>query len=109
MWHSSLQTRVSTAASKDADIARWTSPLKLFEYMAAGLPIVSSDLPVLRDVLKPEVNALLCEPDQPKQWCEQLKRLWRHPAAEQLGRRARQDFETRYSWRARARGILPCD
>lgn len=43
-----------------SDIGRWTSPLKIFEYMSAGKPILASDLPVLREVLGHEVNCLLC-------------------------------------------------
>jgi glycosyltransferase involved in cell wall biosynthesis len=37
---------------KDEVSARFTSPLKLFAYMAAGKPIVSSDLPSIREILK---------------------------------------------------------
>ena len=40
----------------------FTSPLKLFEYMAAGRPIVATDLPSMREVLHAEENALLVEP-----------------------------------------------
>ncbi len=40
---------------------RYTSPLKLFEYLAAGRPIVASDLAALREVLRHEDNALLVE------------------------------------------------
>ena len=36
---------------------RYTSPLKLFEYLAAGRPIVASDLPAIREVLTDDVNA----------------------------------------------------
>jgi len=37
------------AASSGGDIARYLSPMKLFEYLACGKPILSSDLPVLRE------------------------------------------------------------
>ena len=70
-----MQWRVATSASNNSDIASWTSPLKLFEYMAAGLPIVASDLPVLREVLKHEVNSLLCNALDPFSWQRQLERL----------------------------------
>jgi glycosyltransferase involved in cell wall biosynthesis len=42
--------------------AYFTSPLKLFEYMAAGVPIVASDLPSIREVLRHGENAWLVEP-----------------------------------------------
>ncbi len=48
--------------TKEGSIHRYTSPLKLFEYMAANRPIVASDMPVLREVLQNGVNALLTPP-----------------------------------------------
>jgi glycosyltransferase involved in cell wall biosynthesis len=45
---------------------RFTSPLKLFEYMAAGRPIVASDLPSIREVLHDRVDALLVAPGDPR-------------------------------------------
>ena len=41
---------------------RFTSPLKLFEYMAARRPIVATDLPAMREVLTPDVNAIFVVP-----------------------------------------------
>ena len=43
----------------------FTSPLKLFDYMAAGAPIVASDLPTVREVLTDGDNALLVPPGRP--------------------------------------------
>ena len=48
--------------------SRFTSPLKLFEYMAAGRPIVASDLPALREVLSPDENAVLVTPGSAPAW-----------------------------------------
>lgn len=42
-----------------------TSPLKLFEYMAAGRPIVAADIPTIRKVLKNNNNAYLCDTNDP--------------------------------------------
>lgn len=85
------------------DIGRWTSPLKLFEYMAAERPIVASHLPVLEEVLVDGRNALLADPTAPDVWALQIRRLIDDPAlARQLARAAHKDFVQHYSWGARA-------
>ncbi|MDX1502288.1 MAG: glycosyltransferase, partial [Thermoanaerobaculia bacterium] len=58
------ERRVGVASGR-SDTASWMSPMKMFEYMAAGRAIVSSDLPVLREVLRHGENALLVEPGRP--------------------------------------------
>lgn len=86
---------------------RWMSPLKIFEYMAAGKAIVSSDLPILRDVLVPERNALLCAPDAVAEWERSLARLRDDPElAARLGGTARADLVREYQWSRRAERIL---
>src|SRR5205823_5651072 len=57
----------------------FTSPLKLYEYMAAGLPIVASDLPALREVLRDEDNALLVPPNDPVRLADAIRRLLDEP------------------------------
>jgi len=54
---------------------RFTSPLKLFEYMAANRPIVASDLPAIREVLRHEDTALLVEPGNPEALAAAIGRL----------------------------------
>ena len=81
---------------------RYTSPLKLFEYMAAGRAIVASDLPALREVLTDGVDALLVTPGQPDALAAAIARLLADPAlAERLARRA---FEaaSAFGWDSRA-------
>lgn len=89
------------------EIGQWMSPLKLFEYMASGKAIVCSDLPVLREVLSHEQNAMLCPADDPEAWRVALERLRNDPALrERLGRQAQEDFKAHYTWRERARRLI---
>jgi glycosyltransferase involved in cell wall biosynthesis len=95
------------ARGNTLDIARWMSPLKLFEYMASAKAIVSSDLPALREVLVNGRNALLIDPDNLDRWVETLELLRADPGLRQaLGREARKDFEQNFTWSRRAERIL---
>ena len=46
--------------------SRYTSPLKLYEYLAAGCPIVASDVPAVREVVTDGETAVLVRPDDPE-------------------------------------------
>lgn len=98
--------RVAPFGSK-GDIAPWMSPLKMFEYMAAGKPIVASDLPVLREVLVNGINSILVEAEDIDAWGSALQRLERDPLfARRIATRAEQDFRSRYTWTQRTETIL---
>ena len=84
---------------------RHTSPLKLFEAMAAGRPIVASDLPSSREVLRDGDNALLVPPGDALALSAALRRvLSDRDLARRLARSA-WDEAPRYSWDARARAL----
>lgn len=92
---------------KDHDTARWMSPMKMFEYLASGTPIISSDLPALREVLRDGDNALLVPPDDIAAWTCALDRLRGDPAlAMRLGERAHACYAAEHTWTMRARRIL---
>jgi glycosyltransferase involved in cell wall biosynthesis len=79
-----------------------TSPLKLFEYMAAGKAIVASRLPSLGEVLTDEVNALLVTPGDAAALADGIRRLVDDPALRaRLGGAAREAV-AEYSWDRRA-------
>lgn len=97
--------QANVAASSGGDIARYLSPMKLFEYLACGRAILSSDLPVLRETLTPEI-ALLLPSDDIFAWVNAVQALQANPARRQaLGEAARQT-SGKYSWENRARLIM---
>jgi len=93
------------AVSSGGDIAEFCSPLKMFEYMATGRMIISSDLPVLREVLN-ERNAAFCAPEDEVAWQAALERAVSDPSWRLgLGQQARQDVE-QYSWPRRVQRVV---
>lgn len=81
---------------------RHTSPLKAFEAMAAGRPMVISDVPSSREFLRDGENALLVPPGDPEALASALRRLVEDVGlAERLARTA-YDEAPRFSWDARA-------
>lgn len=95
------------AVSGGGDTAAWMSPLKLFEYMAAGKPIVCSDLPVLHEIITDGQDGLLVSPDDPKAWVAAIRRLQGDEAERRrLGEAARATQAARFTWDRRARAML---
>jgi len=89
--------------AKDTVSRLYTSPMKVFEYMASGTPIVASDLPSIREVLN-ESNAFLVASDDPEALS---KGITQAISAEGQSRatQARLDVEN-YSWQKRAEKII---
>lgn len=91
--------------AKDTESARYTSPIKLFGYMASGAPIVASDLPSVREMLS-ERNACLVRPDDPLALAEGIKDICEHrDHAQTLARKAKEDVRE-YTWPRRAQRVL---
>jgi glycosyltransferase involved in cell wall biosynthesis len=93
-------------ASGKSDTSRWCSPMKMFEYMASGAAIVSSDLPVLQEVLSHERNALIAPAGDVDAWHAAIERLATdRELRSRLAATARDDLATHYTWDARVRRI----
>jgi glycosyltransferase involved in cell wall biosynthesis len=74
-------------------------PVKMFEYMAAGLPVLASDFPAIRQVVEEAHCGALLAPDQPQQAAALLQSWWENPRVPQsLGRNGYQSVQERYNW-----------
>ena len=95
----------TVSVSGGGDTSAWMSPMKTFEYMASGKPLISSDLPALREVLNEEV-AILVEPGNLEDWKYSIENtLTNETLANKISTNARQKAE-RNTWESRANKIL---
>lgn len=96
------RTIAGSGGGNSADIC---SPMKMFDYLAAGRAILTSDLPVFHEVLNP-ANAVFAPPEEAGAWAAALGQLLSDPGLrERLGAQARRDAQA-YTWRTRAERLL---
>lgn len=82
-------------------------PMKLFEYMALGLPVVASDFPTWRSIVESSRCGLLVDPLDPRAIAQAIGYLLCHPdEAEQMGRNGRQAVMSRFAWESEAARLL---
>jgi len=89
-------------SSKDK-MSLYTSPIKLFEYMASSRPIVASNLPSICEVLENNVNAVLFEPDNHHDLAIKINNVLNSDFSE-ITQRAAYDVK-QYTWEKRAKLI----
>jgi glycosyltransferase involved in cell wall biosynthesis len=88
------------------DISKlYTSPMKLFGYMAGGVPILASDLPSLREVLSEE-TAYFFKPDDPMSLAQVLERMLGEEQAREKKALKALELARGYTWESRAEKIL---
>ncbi len=83
----------------------YTSPMKLFEYLASGRPVVASDLPSLREVVD-ESCAVFARPDDPKDLARAIRSSIADRTSSDHKVRTAQRIAMQHTWEARARLVL---
>ncbi|MCU0525186.1 MAG: glycosyltransferase family 4 protein [Elainella sp. Prado103] len=86
--------------------ATYTSPLKFFEYMASGTPIVATKIPPLMPFQASGVIAGWCEPDQPLQLAQGIQQVLTTHPRRTTGYTGGMEFVQQFSWENRIRKIL---
>lgn len=84
----------------------FTSPIKLFEYMASGRPILATSIPSVSEILEDGVNAVLVKPDSAQALFEGIQKILGDPGlAKRISERAYSDVKG-YTWEERAKKLL---
>lgn len=84
-----------------------SAPVKMFEYMAAGIPIIASDFPRFREVVEGAKCGLLVQPDDPVGIAKAIEFILTHPEeAEEMGKRGRQAVLSKYNWSSEEQKLL---
>jgi glycosyltransferase involved in cell wall biosynthesis len=111
-----LDQVIDFAASADVGVSpaipnslndAYSLPNKLFQYMAAGVPVVASDFPQVREVVEGSGAGWCVDARDPDAIARALDEVIADPdAARERGRRGRQAVEERYNWGAAATALL---
>ena len=81
--------------------------MKLFEYMSTCLPVIASDLPLLREIVNGTGCGLLVDPLDPQAIAEAIEYMLTHPEeAATMGRRGREAVESHYDWSFEEKKLL---
>jgi len=86
---------------------RYRLPVKLFEYMAAGLPVIASDFPVWKGIVEGNNCGLTVNPLDPKEIAGAIEFLFDHPSeAKKMGENGRKAVLEKYNWEVESRKLL---
>ena len=105
LWQSAADVLVLPNSAKEEISVHYTSPMKLFEYMASERPIVASDLPSVREIL-PENAGYYATPDNPESFANCIVRVLAEPAIAAAHAARARTIVQEYTWQKRTARIL---
>jgi glycosyltransferase involved in cell wall biosynthesis len=84
-----------------------SQPIKLFEYMAAGIPVIASDFPLWRNIVEKAGCGLLVDPLNPTAIAAAIEQLITHrEEAKEMGIRGRRAAESYFNWSMEEQSLL---
>lgn len=105
VWQSAADVLVLPNSGKEKISSYYTSPLKLFEYMASGRPIIASNLPSIKEVLTDD-TATFFNPDNATSLAEAITWVLSNTENAQIKAAKARENVKQYNWNARAKKII---
>jgi glycosyltransferase involved in cell wall biosynthesis len=82
-------------------------PQKIFEYMGSGIPVIASDFPLWRILIRDSGCGLVVDPHDTAAMADAIEYVLTHPKeAEEMGRRGQEAVLTRYNWNQEAQKLV---
>lgn len=98
-WRRHALVSVAPLSECARNLDQGCCPLKILESMAAGVPVVASDLPTVREILVNGEHGRLVPPDRPAELARAIRLLLEYPERRQeMGRQARQHIAEHFTW-----------
>jgi len=96
-----LVTLLPTQAYRDS------LPVKMFEYMSAGLPVIASDFPLWREIINDNECGLLVDPENPQAIADAIDTLVNNPeTARRMGENGARAVREKYNWGIEEKKLL---
>ncbi|HEX8072313.1 MAG TPA: glycosyltransferase family 4 protein [Pyrinomonadaceae bacterium] len=98
-WRAHALVSVAPLVECARNVEQGCAPLKILESLAAGVPVVASDLPAVRELMTDGEHGRLVHPDRPGELARTLRVLLQHPdRLREMGARARAHVARHFTW-----------
>jgi glycosyltransferase involved in cell wall biosynthesis len=104
-WLAHAEVSVAPLTASPRNVQQGCSPLKVWESMAAGVPVVASDLPAVRELITDGEHGRLVPPDRPAELARAIRIVLEYPEiARRMAENAQRRIADNFTWaHARAR------
>ncbi len=108
-WRAHALLSIAPLTECSRNLEQGCSPLKVLESMAAGVPVVASDLPSVREIITDQVDGCLVRPDRPSELARAIRVLLEYPDyLRAMGERARMRIQQDFTWRRATELLIEC-
>lgn len=107
IWTNLAESKVGIVTIQDVPSHRLLESVKMFEYMAMGLPVIASDFPMFRAIIEPNECGIMVDPGSPEEIAAAIEWIFDHPKeAREMGEKGRKAVQEYYRWENEAAELI---